>query len=77
MVSTIRHTETPFPYNMYLLCCSSRKFLVELQYEAVNSGVNLVRSLGVVNQVAEIFDWSRKKIPSFRKNFRFSRQKIL
>ena len=36
-----------------------------------DSGVNLVRSLGVVNPVAEIFDSSREKFQIFRKNLRF------
>jgi len=37
----------------------------QLENYAAGSGVNLVRSLGVVNLIAEIFDSSRK-------NFRFS-----
>jgi len=50
------------PYKMNLPYQTNFPYQMNLPY---SSGVNLVRSLGVVNPVAEIFDSSRK-------NFRFS-----
>jgi len=44
-------------------------------FSASASGVNLIRGLGVVNPVAEIFDSIRKK-SIFVKTFRFSTQKF-
>ena len=40
-----------------------------------SSGANLVRSLGVVDSVTEIFNFIRKNL-IFKKNFRFSGRKI-